>query len=114
MVCKMDHHKGREFLRGYVAMLVVDSKYRGHGLGSSLVRRSIEVMRDGGCEEVVLEAEATNAGALALYQGLGFIRDKRLNRYYLNGSAAYRLKLLLPAKAGVAAAAEGLQQLAVA
>ena len=27
---------------------------------------------------------------------MGFIRDKRLSRYYLNGVDAYRLKLLLP------------------
>jgi len=31
-------------------------------------------------EEVVLEAEVTNHGALALYRGLGFVRDKRLHR----------------------------------
>ena len=29
-------------------------------------------------------------------QALGFVRDKRLSRYYLNGVDAYRLKLLLP------------------
>lgn len=49
------------------------------------------------CEEVALEAEVTNSGALRLYEHLGFIRDKRLQRYYLNGNDAYRLKLLLPA-----------------
>ena len=27
------------------------------------------------------------------YAGLGFIRDKRLLAYYLNGKDAYRLKL---------------------
>lgn len=70
--------------------------YRGFGLGASLVRKAIETMYSNGCEEVVLEAEVTNKGALALYQSIGFIRDKRLNRYYLNGQAAYRLKLMLP------------------
>lgn len=34
----------------------------------------------GGCEEVVLEAEVVNTGALKLYQGLGFVREKRLHR----------------------------------
>ena len=48
--------------------------------GSALVRRVVEAMRDGRCEEVVLEAEVHNGGALALYQNLGFIRDKRLQR----------------------------------
>lgn len=43
-----------------------------------------------------MEAEVTNKGALALYGRLGFIRAKRLFRYYLNGVDAYRLKLLFP------------------
>jgi peptide alpha-N-acetyltransferase len=50
-------------------------------------------MVDMGCDEVMLEAELTNVGALALYEKLGFARDERLGRYYLNGGDAYRLKL---------------------
>lgn len=46
--------------------------------------------------QVTLEAEVTNKGALALYGRLGFIRAKRLFRYYLNGVDAFRLKLLFP------------------
>ena len=46
--------------------------------------------------KVTLEAEVTNKGALALYGRLGFIRSKRLFRYYLNGVDAFRLKLLFP------------------
>lgn len=45
------------------------------------------------CNEIVLETEVTNMAALSLYQNLGFIRDKYLHRYYLNGEDAYRLKL---------------------
>ena len=41
---------------------------------------AIRAMAAGGAEEVALEAEATNAGALALYRALGFARDKRLHR----------------------------------
>ncbi|XP_059669919.1 N-alpha-acetyltransferase MAK3 isoform X2 [Cornus florida] len=63
---------------------------------TELVTRSIKVMMESGCEEVTLEAEVTNKGALALYGRLGFIRAKRLFRYYLNGVDAFRLKLLFP------------------
>jgi peptide alpha-N-acetyltransferase len=42
---------------------------------------AIEEMVRGECEEVVLEAEVSNTGALALYRSLGFIRDKHLHRY---------------------------------
>jgi peptide alpha-N-acetyltransferase len=48
------------------------------------------------CEEVVLETEITNKGSLALYTNLGFVKDKRLYRYYMNGVDAFRLKLFLP------------------
>lgn len=45
------------------------------------MKRAIEAMVADGCEEVALEAEVTNSGALRLYQKLGFIRDKRLLRW---------------------------------
>lgn len=45
--------------------------------------------------QVVLETEITNRPALRLYENLGFVRDKRLFRYYLNGVDALRLKLWL-------------------
>ncbi|KAJ1275697.1 hypothetical protein BS78_05G155900 [Paspalum vaginatum] len=94
VVCKMGEHRGA--FRGYIAMLVVLKPYRGRGIATELVTRSIRVMMESGCEEVTLEAEVTNKGALALYGRLGFIRAKRLYRYYLNGVDAFRLKLLFP------------------
>ncbi|KAL0311923.1 UNVERIFIED_CONTAM: N-alpha-acetyltransferase MAK3 [Sesamum radiatum] len=107
VVCKMGDH--RHTFRGYIAMLVVLNPYRGRGIATELVSRSIQVMMESGCEEtnrsiifvpsllkVTLEAEVTNKGALALYGRLGFIRAKRLFRYYLNGVDAFRLKLLFP------------------
>lgn len=48
--------------------------------GRALARMAIEEMVVGEAEEVVLEAEVTNTGALALYRSLGFIRDKHLHR----------------------------------
>jgi len=46
-------------------------------------------------DEVVLETEETNVPAMKLYERLGFIRSKKLHRYYLNGNSAYRLVLHL-------------------
>lgn len=48
--------------------------------GTELVRRVIQEMRAAGAQEAALEAETVNAGALAMYEALGFIRDKRLDR----------------------------------
>ncbi|XP_007891488.2 N-alpha-acetyltransferase 30 [Callorhinchus milii] len=94
IVCKLDMHK-KMFRRGYIAMLAVDSKYRRKCIGTNLVKKAIYAMVEGDCDEVVLETEITNKSALKLYENLGFVRDKRLFRYYLNGVDALRLKLWL-------------------
>ena len=46
-----------------------------------------------GCQEIELETEVSNVGATQLYLKLGFIKDFRLSRYYLNGGDAFRLRL---------------------
>ena len=94
IVCKLDMHK-KVTKRGYIAMLAVDSNYRKRRIGSTLVKKAIEAMVDDDADEVVLETEITNKPALKLYENLGFVRDKRLFRYYLNGVDASRLKLWL-------------------
>lgn len=94
IVCKLDLHK-KSVRRGYIAMLAVDENFRNRRIGSNLVLHAIEAMVLGDADEVVLETEITNKSALNLYENLGFVRDKRLFRYYLNGVDALRLKLWL-------------------
>lgn len=50
--------------------------------------------------QIVLETEVSNTASLRLYERLGFLRSKKLHRYYLNGNTAFRLILYL--KAGAA------------
>lgn len=87
IVCKL------ELGKGYIAMLVVKKEYRRHKIGSELVKLAVAEMQRCGAGEVVLETEVTNHSALRLYEKLGFVRDKRLFKYYLNGLDALRLKL---------------------
>merc|ERR1712038_1250540 len=94
IVCKLDYHK-KIVKRGYIAMLAVDSGHRKRKIGSTLVKRAIDAMIAEDADEVVLETVITNKPALRLYENLGFVRDKRLFRYYLNGVDALRLKLWL-------------------
>ncbi len=103
LVCKAEQHK--DLVRGYVAMLVVEKRLRKRGIGRHLAKMGIEEMVRKGCDEVILEAEVTNKGALSLYAKLGFIRDKRLHKYYLTGTDAFRLKLLVDRNAAATAAA---------
>ncbi|KAJ3177609.1 hypothetical protein HDU87_004362 [Geranomyces variabilis] len=94
IVCKLAPHKSSSH-RGYIAMLVVDKHHRHRGIGSVLAKKAIAAMQADGADECVLETEETNMGALGMYERLGFVRDKRLSRYYLNGVDAFRLKLRL-------------------
>lgn len=56
----------------------------------SLALRLINVISH---TKIVLETEYDNFAALSLYESLGFIREKRLHRFYLNGKDAFRLVL---------------------
>lgn len=105
IVCKLDlsRHNRR---RGYIAMLAVDESCRRLGIGTRLVRKAIKRMQEIGCDEVVLETEVTNLDAIRLYTNLGFIREKRLFRYYLNGVDAFRLKLFFAPEPEVVEAPE--------
>eukprot|EP00927_Polykrikos_kofoidii_P043437 TRINITY_DN37513_c0_g1_i1.p1 TRINITY_DN37513_c0_g1~~TRINITY_DN37513_c0_g1_i1.p1 ORF type:complete len:279 (+),score=54.82 TRINITY_DN37513_c0_g1_i1:31-837(+) len=94
IVCKLDVHRSRHTYRGYIAMLAVEKTLRGRGLGSKLVKRCLDQMKSMGSDECVLETEVTNKGALGLYRRTGFVKEKRLHKYYLNGNDAFRLKFL--------------------
>jgi len=76
-------------------MLAVSATYRGQGIATALVKRAIDAMAQRNADEIVLETEESNVPAMRLYERLGFLRSKKLHRYYLNGSSAYRLVLLL-------------------
>ncbi|CEJ56532.1 Putative N-acetyltransferase [Penicillium brasilianum] len=94
VVSKLEPHRGGP-LRGYIAMLAVREEYRGRGIATKLVRMAIDAMTERNADEIVLETEITNTAAMKLYERLGFLRSKRLHRYYLNGNSAYRLVLYL-------------------
>lgn len=93
IVCKTDPHRNVR-QRGYIGMLAVESTYRGHGIAKKLVEIAIDKMQRSRCDEIMLETEVENVAALNLYEGMGFIRMKRMFRYYLNEGDAF--KLILP------------------
>lgn len=94
IVCKLEPHRGGP-MRGYIAMLATRKDYRGHGIATSLVKTAVEKMIAEDADEIALETEVDNIPSLRIYENLGFIRTKRLHRYYLNGNTAYRLILYL-------------------
>ena len=102
-------------MRGYIAMLATRTEYRGRGIATKLVRLAVDKMIEQDADEVrspllppidhqfpakpahqiALETEVDNIPSLRIYENLGFLRTKRLHRYYLNGNTAYRLILYL-------------------
>jgi N-alpha-acetyltransferase 30 len=94
VICKLEPHRGGP-LRGYIAMLATKEEYRGKGIAITLVSKAIDLMIEKDADEIALETEETNTGAMRLYEKLGFLRSKKLHRYYLNGNSAYRLLLYL-------------------
>ena len=91
VICKSELRPRTGRVRGYVAMLAVKTEFRRAGLGRLLAVEVLHRMA-ASCDELCLETEVTNAPALKLYESLGFVRDKRLVRYYMNGNDAFRLK----------------------
>ncbi len=83
----------RSRARGYIAMLVVRSTHRRHGLGRQLIERFIDSVRSSKISKIYLETEVCNTTSLHLYERLGFVRVEFLPKYYWNGNGAYRLKL---------------------
>ena len=76
-------------------MLATRSSHRGQGIASRLVHMAVTKMIAAGADEIALETEVDNIPSLRIYENLGFLRMKRLHRYYLNGNTAFRLVLYL-------------------
>jgi [ribosomal protein S18]-alanine N-acetyltransferase len=71
-----------------------DSRRR--GIGRALVRALLDEARVAAARVVLLEVRASNAPALALYAGLGFIELDRRPRYYADtGEDAVVMQLAL-------------------
>ena len=55
-----------------VVLLAVDPAYRGRGIGKMLLSSAISWSFDCNCSSIKVVTQASNTGALALYQSAGF------------------------------------------
>ena len=61
----MEKH-GRKFAN--IGMIAVKKEYRGLGIGRELCIRSLQVFKEEGIHEVMLETEVSNYPSLSLYE----------------------------------------------
>ena len=73
--------------------IAVVADQRRHGLGAALVRALMAEARRRECTRMLLEVEASNDAALALYGRLGFVEIARRQAYYGPGRDALVLEL---------------------
>lgn len=74
---------------GHVVVLGVAPEWRRRGVGRDLMRQIETAFRERGVQLIHLEVRTTNAGARALYEGLGFTVAGRRLAYYTNGDDGF-------------------------
>lgn len=78
----------------YVALLAVDQSVQNLGVGSSLVRRTINYCMEKGSSGILLEMRADNSPLLKFYKKLGFIVKEKFSSPY-NDEIKFYLHLKL-------------------
>ncbi len=78
---------------GRIFSLAVMPEYRSRRIGSALLKELIEVFREYGASEVVLEVRISNIKARRFYERHGFSQTGILERYYTDGEDAFLMKL---------------------
>ena len=73
------HHVGDE---GYIDNVAVDPTARRQGVARALMAALTAYGRERALYRLTLEVRASNAAALALYEGIGFVRDGVRPRFY--------------------------------
>lgn len=76
---------------GRIFSLAVDPKYRGKGVGKTLLKAAFNTLRKRKIAYVWLEVRANNLVAQRLYRSMGFIEVGFIPYYYKDGEGAIRM-----------------------
>ena len=80
---------------GRVFALAVDSRYRGGGVGRTLLKAAFAVLRKIKIGYVRLEVRVSNVVAQRLYKSMGFVEVGFVPFYYKNGEGAIEMRNVL-------------------
>ena len=75
--------------KGHIVSVAVLNENRHRGIGTSLIKSSMEAMRQYGVDEYFLEVRKGNEDAVSVYESLGFTVRRVLRGYYRDGEDAY-------------------------
>ncbi len=75
--------------RGHIVSIAISPKYRRQKIGTNLLKKAVEAIKQRGIKEIFLEVRVTNSSAIDLYEKEGFTKTKVIPRYYRDGESAY-------------------------
>lgn len=79
------------YFEGHVLSIAVDPNYRRQGVGTALILKSMDMLRNNGSRKLYLEVKESNSAAREFYRKLGFREIGRYRRYYQDGEDAIRM-----------------------
>jgi ribosomal protein S18 acetylase RimI-like enzyme len=69
---------------GYIEELFVERSFRKKGVGTSLIKSTVNEMRKMGANTIFVTTKKGNRGAIRLYKNLGFTDDKKNKWFFQN------------------------------
>ena len=80
---------------GEILLVAVDEKFRGNGLGQTLVKKLLKIYAEKGIKKVFLEVRKSNFPAITCHTKCGFIKIAERARYYKDGEDAIIMEATL-------------------
>lgn len=65
--------------RGWLYAVAVQPQYRRDGVGSKLIKHTIEQLKNIGCKKINIQIRASNSEVASFYRSLGFIKEERVS-----------------------------------
>ena len=81
-----------------IITLAVRPEFRKRGVARALVEQALCDMKAQGATEIFLDVEDGNLAAIALYEALGFTRQRRRKLYYRQKDGTYTDALVMAKK----------------